>query len=153
MFEFRISEFKSDFFADVLEVYMRSYEGMEEYGEITRSGAKRYIKWLAKNSDFFVVAFYGSKIVGFVAGSSGWTFLGKIFGEIHEICVLPEFRGMGIGTKFIEFAIDYFRSLGLGRVGLWVGEGNQTAIRFYKRLGFHEVGEKFSVWIRMEKDI
>jgi ribosomal protein S18 acetylase RimI-like enzyme len=150
-----ISEFetKDRFFDEITKVYMKAYEGMEEYGEPTEKHARKYIRWLINHSDFFKIL-YDKKtgIIGFIACSSEWWWNGRT-GEIHEICITPEFQKIGLGKLLIMQAIEYFKIRGVNKVGLWVGASNEKAIRFYKSLGFHFTGESFPRWMRMEKEI
>ncbi|MGC8872380.1 MAG: GNAT family N-acetyltransferase, partial [Caldimicrobium sp.] len=70
--------------------------------------------------------------------------------EIHEIFVIPEMRGKGIGTRLIEKLLEYGKKKGLKLAELWVGEKNYKAIEFYKTLNFKETGPG-GKWIRMIK--
>lgn len=51
------------------------------------------------------------------------------------VCLLPEYWSKGYGTEVSTFMIDHgFRWLGLHRVMLEVGEGNQRAMAVYKKM-------------------
>jgi ribosomal protein S18 acetylase RimI-like enzyme len=73
--------------------------------------------------------------------------------EFEEVCVLKEYRGKGIGSLLIEYAIwsvkDYFKKIGIEprKIFLFVGKNNEGARTFYERHGFRfvsEVGYLFS---------
>lgn len=53
---------------------------------------------------------------------------------IEEIMVLPEFRGMGLGTEFFAFLEERFPKA--KRFRLEVEDENEGAVRLYKNLGF-----------------
>jgi ribosomal protein S18 acetylase RimI-like enzyme len=78
------------------------------------------------------------RMVGFVAGDvrpeedTGW---------ITTVGVLPEQRGMGIGSVLIN-ACE--KAMGMPRVRLSVRRSNQAAVRLYAGLGYRQVG----VWER-----
>ena len=58
---------------------------------------------------------------------------------IDEIYVLPEYRGRGIGSAYLEHLIST-RGNELRRLRLEVEEENEGAIRLYRSLGFTELG-------------
>ena len=55
--------------------------------------------------------------------------------------VIPEKRGQGWGTKIYHALLRFcFAEWNMNRVGLWVLEDNEIAIRLYKGVGFREDG-------------
>jgi ribosomal protein S18 acetylase RimI-like enzyme len=50
--------------------------------------------------------------------------------------LLPQFRGLGIGTKLIRSSLAAARAFGLHRVELTVREHNTGALELYKKEGF-----------------
>lgn len=54
--------------------------------------------------------------------------------------VHPESRGLGVGAFIIEEIAKLARESGAKRVTLMASDFNEDAIRFYKRLGFWEMG-------------
>ncbi len=139
---------------ELLELYTRAYEGLEEYAYNTPSSIRRYLRWLHRHDPegMFVARDQEGRIVGFIAVDSNWINRGRRVGEIHELVVGPEARGKGLAKALIEKAIDYFRSKGLKTSGLWVGEHNRSAKKLYEKLGYKELYTK-GIWIRMEKEI
>lgn len=79
-------------------------------------------------------AMLGERMVGFIAGdirklqSTGW---------IASICVHPDLRGQGLGTKLL---ILCEKEMGMPKVKLSVRMSNRTAIEMYKRNGYQGVG-------------
>ena len=59
--------------------------------------------------------------------------------EIETLYILPGFQNNGLGSLFIEKAINISSSK------LWLSAwiGNKKAIRFYNKMGFKERGELF----------
>lgn len=61
---------------------------------------------------------------------------------IAGMAVFPEYRGNGIGSKFLEIAERQAKDVGLNRVNLIVFEGNSGAKRLYERHGYHEIARE-----------
>jgi ribosomal-protein-alanine N-acetyltransferase len=65
---------------------------------------------------------------------------GAFAGYIQTVCVAPEDRGRGLGTRLMAFAEErIFREL--PNVFLCVSSFNSEARRLYERLGYRVVGE------------
>lgn len=50
--------------------------------------------------------------------------------------VLPEFRGQGIGTRLIQFAVNFCTRRGIFEFTIGVESDNEAAKRLYSRIGF-----------------
>ncbi|MET1124113.1 MAG: GNAT family N-acetyltransferase [Archaeoglobaceae archaeon] len=138
-----------------VEVYVNSYRGLEEYAYTSKRDIRSYFRWLySRDRDGFMVAEVDGKPVGFVACDTNWlsVFEKKRVGEIHELFVLPEFRGRGIGSRLLEAALEYARSKERKIAELWVGRTNYRARKFYEKKGFVEKGE-WGKWIRMVREL
>lgn len=63
--------------------------------------------------------------------------MGNQFLEIERIYVRPPFKSNGIGSKFIELAIE--KACEQQKEAIWLGvwEHNHSALRFYKKHGFN----------------
>lgn len=66
-------------------------------------------------------------------------------GAIQNIGVLPEYRGMGLGSLLIGKALHGFQSLGCKGAHLEVTVQNTMAIKLYERLGFRRTETVFKV--------
>lgn len=88
----------------------------------------------------FIVAEIEGKIVGNLSFSGGPRQRIAHAGELG-VCVLKEYWGQGIGTKLIEYLIDWCKESGIIRkINLRVRSDNYSAIHIYKKLGFNEEG-------------
>jgi GNAT superfamily N-acetyltransferase len=56
---------------------------------------------------------------------------------LFSMWVAPSARRSGAGRSLVQAVEDWGRSWGAGRVVLWVVAGNEPAMRFYDRIGFH----------------
>ncbi len=57
-------------------------------------------------------------------------------GHFSDFFVREDLRGKGIGSRILEFAIDFLKKKNMKTVRLHVLKDNQTAIRLYARYGF-----------------
>jgi ribosomal protein S18 acetylase RimI-like enzyme len=57
-------------------------------------------------------------------------------GYIWVVRVFPFLRGMGIGTRLMEFAEDLLRERGFSQAEVGVEKSNEAAYRLYTRLGY-----------------
>lgn len=135
--------------SQLIDVYLDGYKDMKEYAYRTRGDAKRYLKWLYHcDPHSFFIAEENENILGFISGARSWwdkTF-GEV-GEIHELVVRSNHQSKGIGTKLMEQEISHLSKYH-GTIGLWVGENNYRAMKFYEKFGFKEVG-RVGIWVRM----
>jgi len=82
------------------------------------------------------VAVQGNSLAGFLI----LIMHGAFVGYIQTICVAPEQRGKGLGTKLIEFAEErIFRDT--PNAFICSSSFNPRAQRLYERLGYEVVGE------------
>ena len=82
----------------------------------------------------FFTALDGDKVVGYIS-----LYLIIDEKEIVNVCVLPEYRGRGIGAMLVGRALEYERDK-TARVMLEVRASNEGAISLYKKFGFLPVG-------------
>ena len=83
----------------------------------------------------FFVAKHENKVVGYI---SFYCIIDET--EIVNVCVLPEYRGQGIGRRLTQCAIDFNKEIKGTRVMLEVRISNTPAIKLYESLGFIPVG-------------
>ncbi len=55
---------------------------------------------------------------------------------IHELYVLPEERGRGVGSALVEAAEKFLEKRGGGRIAVRVESGNKDGLRFWERRSF-----------------
>ena len=133
----------------LINIYIKAYRELEEYAYTKRSDIKSYFKWLYRlDNHGLLIAQDNKDIKGFLFFCHNWwdKIYGEI-GEIHELAVLPEYQGKGIGSALVKKSIRLMKKYH-NIFGLWVGENNEKAKRFYKKMGFSYDG-KVGKWIRM----
>lgn len=65
-------------------------------------------------------------------------------GEAHllNLCVAPEWQGMGLGRRLLCFVLEQAERLGAGEMFLEVRPSNTPALRLYRSLSFREIGRR-----------
>jgi RimJ/RimL family protein N-acetyltransferase len=64
------------------------------------------------------------------------------------VIVAAERRGRGVGTALLEAAIEWARSVGVGKIELHVFPWNEAAIALYEKLGFEREGYRKKHYLR-----
>lgn len=82
------------------------------------------------------VATVGNGVAGFIV----LAMTGAFVGYIQTVCVAPEYRGNGLGTRLITFAEERIFSE-TPNVFVCVSSFNLRAHELYLRLGYSQVGE------------
>lgn len=83
----------------------------------------------------YVVAVFDGKVIGY---GGVWIIAGE--GQITNIAVHPDYRGMGAACKMLETLIDICISESVNDMTLEVRVSNTPAINLYKKYGFVEEG-------------
>lgn len=96
-------------------------EGLARFGRAARTEADRI--WLAEKGDRLVGCI---AIVGHPDGSA----------QLRWFLVHPEARGVGLGRRLFEAAMDFCRARAVGTVFLWTAAGLPAAAHLYRSVGF-----------------
>lgn len=105
---------------------------------LTDNVKENLIKSLIKREDVFTILCYvddhPAGLINCIEGFS--TFNCQPVMNIHDVTVLPEYRGMGLSTKMLNEveALSSFR--GCCKLTLEVLEGNNIAKKSYEKFGF-----------------
>ena len=81
-------------------------------------------------SEHFFVAERNGKIVGYIIADIKRNL-------IVSLAVHPSFRRRGYGRALMQHVMDYMR----GEILLQVRKSNESAIKFYEKMGFRKKGE------------
>jgi len=57
-------------------------------------------------------------------------------GHVTQVCLLPEYRGQGIGENLLAQTCEALRSRKFKLLTLTVTEANRRAVELYRKLGF-----------------
>jgi ribosomal protein S18 acetylase RimI-like enzyme len=86
---------------------------------------------------YSVLAFVAGQPVGLVNAIEGFsTFKCRPLVNVHDVAVLPGYRGLRIAERMLELVEAIARERGACKLTLEVLEGNAPAARLYQRIGF-----------------
>ena len=122
------------------------WKNMEIGVQIGRSDSAEEIeKKLNRDPDLFLVAEFGSQIIGTVIGG----YDGRR-GMVYHLAVLTDFRKQGVGAQLLAEVEKRLQARGCLKCYLLVFEENIGAIQFYEQRGWQEMktdrlfGKEFS---------
>jgi ribosomal protein S18 acetylase RimI-like enzyme len=119
---------------DEVVALWQSAEGVHVGNSDSRRGVGRY---LAHNPGMSFVARDARRVVGTVlCGTDGRR------GYLHHLAVAADRRREGIGTALIRRCLAALKQAGMPRCNLFVQAGNESAIAFYRSLGWYCWDEK-----------
>ena len=91
----------------------------------------------ARPQAFSVLAFAGEQPVGLINCIEGFsTFACRPLVNVHDVAVLPSFRGQRVGEQMLALVEQIANERGACKLTLEVLAGNASAIRLYERVGF-----------------
>ena len=102
-----------------------------------------------RSGDYCLVAEAEKQVVGVV-----WSRIMEDYGHIDDstpslaISLLPEYRGLGIGTRLLNGLLLLLQEHGYRRVSLSVQKEN-PALHLYQRAGFYMVAEKSTEYLML----
>ena len=79
----------------------------------------------------------GERIVGSVAIVK----FSEIEAQLRWLLLVPEVRGLGIGRRLVEEALDFCRDAGYSSVFLWTVNTLPVAAKLYQSVGFRKTEE------------
>ncbi len=134
--------------AELINHYMTDPMGNAE--PLNKLKQLRLIDGLANHPTAQVLfAITDSKAVGLATCFVNFsTFNVKPYLYIHDIVVLTEFRGKGIGKALMQKLIETSVERKYCKITLEVREDNATAQTLYKSLGFAECEHKMLFWTK-----
>lgn len=99
---------------------------------------RRAAQWQSDRSTCYL-AWDGDRACGIVAGFIDQA--DSTTAHLVSMWVAPEYRRCGVGQSLVESILEWARSRGVNTLVLTVTSNNDTAARFYERLGFAPTGQ------------
>ena len=140
-----------------IDAFICSDGNADKFGKKNSPQAKLYLKWLHQKLSTapasVIHAWLNDSIVGQI--ELGEDKDDSSIGYVHLYYLIPEIRGMKLGDQLDQYAMTYCRTHGYQKMRLSVSKSNKRALKFYKRLGWHVIGDKpgDSESSLMEKDL
>ncbi len=152
MIEFELCDFENvdhlNALAELTNHYME--DPMGDFPPLNKIQQLRLVDGLANHPTAEVhFAIIENKVVGLATCFVNFsTFYVKPYLYIHDIVVLNEYRGKGIGKALMEMLIEKSTEKGHCKVTLEVREDNVVAQSLYKDLGFEECNPNMLFWTK-----
>ncbi len=84
---------------------------------------------------------FDGKIAGYVSVGKSRIERTGCDGEIFEMCLLPEYQGLGYGKPLMEAGRRRLASAGFKRAAVWMVSSNECAVRLCKTTGSQPVAK------------
>ena len=157
--EIRLADYQRAEDADLVVRLLNAYAldpmgGSEALSDYTQQNLAQALAKLP--NAFSIIAFVDGQPAGLINGFEGFsTFKCKPIVNLHDIVVLPEFRGRGLSLKMMDRAEEIARELGAVKMTLEVLEGNNVAQSAYLKFGFsgYELDPKMGQAMFWEKPL
>jgi GNAT superfamily N-acetyltransferase len=94
---------------------------------------------LGEADTLVLVAERDGEVLGYVFAGlepQSWKELRDPAGFIHDLLVVDEARGQGVGARLLEEAASWLEAQGAPRVMLWTAQANEPAQALFRKLGF-----------------
>lgn len=113
-------------------LYDREYNYDYNFERYITLGFNEFLEKFDPEKDRVWIVEDGDKIVGsvLIMGRSGDV------AQLRYFILLPEYRGLGLGKKLMQLAMDFCKSAGYKSVYLWTTDELHTAAHLYNSFGF-----------------
>jgi ribosomal protein S18 acetylase RimI-like enzyme len=121
-----------------------AYDGMIPAKELARIVARRGARWwdrAIRRGTAILVIEAGGAICGYATFGPNRARNLVQKGEVYEIYLLPEYQGIGLGTRLFLAARRELSRFGFDSVVVWALADNDGACRFYRNAGGRRVAK------------
>lgn len=121
-----------------------AYAGIIPHKALNRMLARRGRDWWAnaiRRQAGVLVIEVSDMVVGYATIGRNRTNQIDADGEIYELYVMPEYQGVGLGSRLFEAARRMLANHGLKGVVVWALEDNFNACDFYYGKGGQDIAE------------
>ncbi|GAB4154838.1 MAG: GNAT family N-acetyltransferase [Cyanobacteria bacterium J069] len=126
------------------DAFVCSFGSAERFYEPDGAGAVQYLRWLEQRiltlPDSCLHVWSGEQIVGQIE-LSRWKHDASV-GYVNLFYLIPAMRGRGLGVQLEQYAADFFQRLGCQKVRLSASPTNLSAIAFYQKHGWIDLGQR-----------
>lgn len=124
------------------QAWRHSYAGMLPESWLAKLRPERWTPMLSAAPGHTLVLLEEDSPVGACTFSFSRDSGREGFGEIVSLYLLPKVQGGGEGRRLLEATLHVLRSEGCDGACLWVLEGNEKAVGFYRHMGFETSGRR-----------
>jgi GNAT superfamily N-acetyltransferase len=96
---------------------------------------ERWARFIEGGASRVYVVEHEGELVGFASGGRERAGETGYSGELYAIYILDAFQGHGYGRALVRAVVTALRAMGIDDMIVWVLRDNQSARRFYERLG------------------
>src|SRR6478735_7513647 len=127
-------------------IYLHGYLYSKEYNyglsfeNYVASGLSDFYNYYDANKDRVWVCEYEDNIIGFILAAHR----DNNAIQLRYFILLPEYRGIGLGTKLMQLFIDFLQEKKCKSAYLWTTHEQVAAASLYKKYGFVLTEEKES---------
>lgn len=125
--------------------WQETYPGLIDPDYLAKHTLDRCIAAAHRWRDGLYVAKDGDKVIGFVGCGPYRDDTLPGHGEVYALYVLAAYHGQKVGYRLMRTALDRLQAY--DRVAVWVLRGNDRAIRFYEKCGFHPDGTEAAIML------
>ncbi len=121
-----------------------AYDGVIPARELSRIVARRGARWwdrAIRRGTAILVLEVGGVIAGDAAVGPNRARNLTQKGEVYEIYMLPEYQGVGLGTRLFLAARRELARFGFDTVVVWALADNDNACRFYRNAGGRKIAK------------
>ena len=108
---------------------------------MSKENERTFISEATRRGDGFLVAEHEGELVGWISLERGRAEFTRHAADLG-LGVLPEYRGLGIGTALLTCALDWARENRIEKLTLRVRASNSRAIQLYRGMGFVPEGRR-----------
>lgn len=130
----RLREIRLAALQDYPSAFLSSYQDEAAYSE------RRWAHEVVRGEWHIMLA--GDKEVGLV-GVTREDGMSSQQCYLESLWVAPGFRRSGVGSVFLRAVLERLRRNGVHTVWLYILDGNDGAMRFYRRFGFRSTNERY----------
>ncbi len=129
--------------------WLGAYSGIIPHRALNRMINRRGPDWWAnaiRRAATVLVVEIGGKLAGYATIGKNRARELSQQGEIYELYLLPEYQGIGLGSRLFAAARKKLASSGLRGLVVWALEENAGALSFYEGAGGRDIAEGVEIF-------
>lgn len=121
----------------------RSYVLMEKYGK-DEEAERRHISQMDRDTSLLIVAEVNGVIVGSLAAVQSENGQNPQIAHVLDVGLhlIQSYRGLGIGSRMLNFAVEWAREHGFKKLEASIFTINQRSLSLFHNAGFQEEGTR-----------